>query len=264
MYFPKDISSLRLVLEYTRKNHIEYYIIGNGTNLLINECFFNKIFINLKQLNKIECLKNNKVLILAGCTCPKVACELARKGYVNQEFLSVIPGSIGGAIYMNAGAYGSDVSKIIDSVIILDKNNKIKLIKNTKCEFGYRTSVFKKSKEVIVGAIFNLCKTNNKTKAFEKIRYYTSNKKNIQPLNAKSAGSAFTNPQELSAWKLVENLGYKGKKRGGAKVSDKHSNFLINQNHATFNDIYELMIEITLKAKKEYNIELECEWEIIK
>lgn len=264
MYFPKDIYSLRLVYEYVVSKNIDYFIIGNGTNLVINESYFNKLFISLKELNKIYYLKNNKVLMLAGINASKASFVLAKKGYTKQEYLSVIPGSIGGAIYMNAGAYSSDISNIIKSVLVIEEN-KLKLLSKEECKFGYRKSMFMDHRNIIiVGGIFCFEKTKNKEKPLEKIRAYISNKRNNQPLNLKSAGSTFKNPKGISAWEVVDKLGYRGKVLGGAKVSEKHPNFLINQNHASFSDIYNLMLEITLKAKEVYNIDLECEWEILK
>ena len=107
-------------------------------------------------------------------------------------------------------------------------------------------------------------KKSVKEKPLEKIKYYISNKRTNQPLNARSAGSTFVNPKGIKAWKVIDNLGYRGKVNGGAKVSEKHTNFLVNQNQASFKDIYDLMLDITLKAKEKYNIDLECEWEILK
>ena len=263
MFFPKDIYSLRLVHQYIIANKIDYFVIGKGTNLVINDCHFNKIFINLKELNKISYLKNNKLLILSGCVSSKVSLKLAREGYSGAEFLSVIPGSIGGAVYMNAGAYGKQVEDIIDKVIVLDNLSNIKLIGKNECGFKYRNSIFKEKQMIILGTIIQLSKTT-KDKPLEKIKYYVSNKRNNQPLNARSAGSAFLNPKEMKAWEVVDKLGFRGKVNGGAKVSEKHTNFLLNQNQASFNDIYDLMLEITLKAKEKYNIDLECEWEILK
>lgn len=264
MYFPKDIHSLRLVYRYLIDNKIEYFIIGRGTNLVINDCYFDKVFINLKELNKCTSLRENKVLILSGCSSSKVAYELAKKSYVGAEFLSVIPGSIGGAIYMNAGSYNKQVSDIVDSVIVLNESGNLELVKKEECQFSYRTSIFKKKNYIIIGCILKLTKINSKEKAFEKIKQYVSNKRNTQPLNTKNAGSTFVNPENIQAWEVVDKLGFRGKVNGGAKVSEKHTNFLINHNHATFQDIYDLMIDITINAKEKYNIDLECEWNILK
>lgn len=264
MYFPKDIYSLRKIYKYIIKHKLEYFVIGKGTNLVINESYFNQVFINLKHLNDYFYLKDDKVLILSGNISSKIAYHLASLGYSGCEFLSVIPGTIGGAIYMNAGAYDSQMSDIIDSVLVIDNTGHLKLIKNSDCEFSYRKSIFKIQKFIILGATLKLIKVDSKEIPLEKIRHYVSSKKDNQPLNAKSAGSAFLNPNGIQAWKLIDQMGYRGKCIGGAKVSEKHTNFLINHNHASFSDIYNLMLDITYHAKEKYDVDLECEWEILK
>ena len=264
MYFPKDIYSLRKVYKYVIQNNYDYFIIGKGTNLVIDECYFNKVFINLKKLDQYFYLKDNKVLVLSGAFSSKIAYTLAKHKYTGCEFLSVIPGTIGGAVYMNAGAYNNQMSDIIDSVLIIDNDGHLKLIKNNECGFAYRYSNFKKEKNIILGTILKLKKVDNEKIPLEKIRLYVSNKKDNQPLNAKSAGSTFLNPKGVQAWELIDKIGYRGKVFGGAKVSEKHANFLINHNHASFSDIYNLMLEITLNVKNHCNIDLECEWEILK
>lgn len=264
MYFPKDIYSLRKVYKYILDNKIDYFVIGNGTNLIINDRYFDQVFINLKDLNNTYFLNNNNVLVLSGKSLPTFSLEVAKRKYTKAEFLSVIPGSIGGAIYMNAGAFNQEISDIIESVLILDEEGKLCLISKEDCLFNYRTSIFKERGTIILGGIFKLKKVSSKEETINKIRFYRSSKKDVQPLNVKSAGSTFKNTNNIKAWEIIDNLGYRGKTKGGAKVNEKHTNFLVNHNHASFNDIYELMNEITSKAKEVYDINLECEWEILK
>lgn len=264
MFFPKDIASIKKVYKYILDNNIPYFLIGSGTNLLINERYFDQIFINLKDINIFHKLSSNKYLIASGCKSAKVALELSKNGYTGIEFLSVIPGSIGGAIYMNAGAYSSDISKIISHVLILDEYANLKLIDKEECAFGYRSSIFQKEKWIILGAIVTLRKSKYKDSPLSKIRYYASNKRNTQPLDRKNAGSTFKNTNDLNAWQIVDILGYRGKKLGGANVSKKHTNFIINDNNATFSDIYNLSKQIQFDAKRVLDINLEYEWEILK
>lgn len=264
MYFPKDIFSLRRVYKYLIKYKLDYFIIGNGTNLVINDRYFDQVFINLKELKNTYFLKNNNILVLSGKSLPTLSLELAKKRYTKAEFLSVIPGTIGGAIYMNAGSFNQEISEIIQSVLVLDEEGELKLIDKEYCDFKYRSSIFRKRKMIIIGAILKLKKVSSKDEGISKIKYYQSSKKDIQPLNVKSAGSTFKNTSSVKAWEIVEKLGFRGKVNGGAKVNEKHTNFLVNHNHASFKDIYELMEEITKKAKEVYDISLECEWEIIK
>ena len=211
MFFPKDIYSLRLVHQYIIANKIDYFVIGKGTNLVINDCHFNKIFINLKELNKISYLKNNKLLILSGCVSSKVSLKLARDGYSGAEFLSVIPGSIGGAVYMNAGAYGKQVEDIIDKVIVLDNLSNIKLIGKNECGFKYylgnllKLSKFKDSSATIIGKIMHeiVDKCNNDNFDFE--RAFNIVKEKYPGLKIVSLDT----PPEESAIKLARKMIWK-------------------------------------------------------
>lgn len=264
MFFPKDIDSVKKVYRYILNNNLSYFIIGNGTNLLINERYFNQVFINLKNIKTFHKLNSNHFFIGAGCTGSKIALELSKKGYSGLEFLGVIPGTIGGAIYMNAGAYSFDVSKVTDYVLILNEKAELKLINKNNCMFGYRSSIFQKQKSIILGIIVNVRKTKYKDAPYSKIKYYASNKKNTQPLDKKNAGSTFKNSDSVNAWQVIDKLGYRGKSLGGAKVSNKHANFIVNNDQATFNDIYTLTKQIQKDAKEILNIDLEYEWEILK
>lgn len=264
MYFPKDIASLRRVYKYIIDNDIMYFIIGNGTNVLINERYFNQVFINLKNIDIFEKINDSKYLISSGKTSSKVAYELSKKGYTGLEFLSVIPGSIGGAIYMNAGAYNKEMIDIIEYVLFINEKAELVLMNKDECLFNYRTSVFQKMQGIIVGVIINIKKSKYKEAPIQKIREYVSNKKENQPLGQNNAGSTFKNLPNVNAWQIVDKLGYRGKTYGGAKVSNKHTNFIINNNGATFDDIYNLTMEIKEKAKEVLDIDLECEWKIIK
>lgn len=264
MFFPKDIMSLRTFYKEIKQRNIAFYIIGKGTNLLINERFFNSVFINLSLINRIGKISKTRYYIPSGITASKAALTLAQKGLTKCEFLSVIPGSIGGAIYMNAGAYSYSISDIIEYVVYLDFDNDLQLIKKEDCFFKYRSSCFKNRNGIIIGAIVNLQQSRSLKAPLEKIKYYVSCKKETQPLNKKSAGSTFKNNDTIYAWKVIDKLGYRGKKLGGAKISEKHTNFIINDSNATFNDIYELMMLIKDEAKNKLDVMLECEWEILK
>ena len=263
MYFPNSISSLIKVYKYLINKKIDYYVIGNGTNLLINERYFNLVFINLKNINNYHKLNNGMYYLSSGVSASKASKEISKLGIGGIEFLSVIPGSIGGLIYMNASAYGKDMASIIDYVIYLTEDAKIKLIRNKDIDFKYRYTIFQKQKGIILGCVVKLSNTKYKTSPISKIKSYLENKKSSQPIGQKNAGSTFKNHPDASAWKLIDDIGYRGKILGGAMDSIKHANFIINYDNASFNDVKSLIEEIKEKIKKEKNIDLECEWQII-
>lgn len=263
MYFPKDIKSLIEVYKYITFNHIDYYIIGNGTNLLINERYFETVFINLKQINAFYQISERLFFLTSGASAIKIALDISKKGYTGLEFLSVIPGTIGGLIYMNASAYEKDMSNIVESVLYLSEDGDLNIILNQDIDFKYRYSKFQNQKGIILGCIVKVEKANYNKTPISKIKSYMENKKNTQPIGKKNAGSTFKNMNTLSAWKIIDDLGYRGKIVGGAMVSKKHANFIINYNNASFSDVKMLIDEIKEKSLKEYKIKLECEWQIL-
>lgn len=263
MFYPKDIMSLRLFIKKITEEKLSYYVIGNGTNLLINDRHFDEVFINLKDICKIGKINKKMFFIPSGINSSKAALFLAKKGYKNAEFLSIIPGTIGGAIYMNAGAYNSSISDIIKYVLYLDPLNDLILLKKEDCMFDYRTSIFSKRKGIILGAIIEVDNAKFKYAPLEKIKTLVKNKKETQPLNTKCAGSTFKNPKDMASWEIVERLGFKGTNINDAYVSNKHANFIINNGNATFDDIYTLIKKIKKKAKEDLDIDLEYEWKIL-
>ena len=255
--------SLRLFIKKLKEENLAYYVIGKGTNLLINDRYFKEVFISLKDINKICKINEKMFFIPAGINSSKASFMLSEKGYTNAEFLSVIPGTIGGAIYMNAGAYNSSISDIIKNVLYLDPLDDLILLKKEDCKFGYRTSVFSKRHGIILGAIIEVENARFKSAPLEKIRTLVEKKKESQPISTKCAGSTFKNPKDMSSWEIVERLGFKGMNIKDAYVSNKHANFIINNGNATFDDIYTLIKNIKAKAKEKLNIDLEYEWKIL-
>lgn len=263
MYFPKNISSLVRVYKYLTEKNINYFVIGNGTNLLISEKYFDSVFINLKNINKFHQMNKDTFYISAGANASKVSKEISKLGYTGLEFCSVIPGTIGGLIYMNASAYGKNIESVVEYVVYLTEDAKLKLIQNKNINFNYRYTIFQKQKGIILGCIVKVQMANFKDSPMSKIKSYVENKKNSQPIGQKNAGSTFKNNENKSAWKVIDELGFRGKSYGGAMVSKKHANFIINYNNATFDDVKKLISDIKQKAKEELNTELECEWQIL-
>ena len=262
MAIPDDEKSLIVLLKYLRKNKIKYKILGNGSNVIFNDAGYNGVIIKLDNFNSLRII-NNKIIVGAGYMLNKLALRVSRLGLTGMEFAAGIPGTVGGAIYMNAGAYKRDMGYIVTSVKVLTPQYEIKTLYNKDLNFHYRSSFFQTHKDYIcLEATIHLIKGNSE----EIINLIEERKKRrleTQPLEYPSAGSVFRNPDGNFAGKLIEEIGYKGKSIGGAKVSEKHANFIINNGNATGEDVKKLIIEIKNKIKEKYNIELKVEQEFV-
>lgn len=263
-YLIKPDSKIHLIglINYLNKNKIKYLILGNGSNVIIEDGYFDGVVIKLDNFNNIEFLDNDRVKVGAGLMLPVLAKKCLDNGYVNLNFASMIPGTVGGSVVGNAGAYGFEIMESVESVIALDKEGNVKELKKDDISFGYRYTSLK-DKYLILEIIFKLNKGDvelAKNEAKER------NEKRIasQPLDKKSVGSIFRNPEGDSAGRLIDSLGLKGYSKGGAKISEKHANFIVNESGASFDDVVTLINEIKEKVKKEYNINLVCEPTIIK
>lgn len=262
LVIPEDIEKLSILLKYIKENNLKYKILGYGSNLLFGDNGYDGILIKLDNLNNIE-LTRNKIVVGAGFSLIKVSLFAARHDLTGLEFASGIPGTVGGAVFMNAGAYKSDMGYIVESVKVLTPNLEVKTMTNREMDFHYRTSFLQKNPGYIcLEATLNL-KRGKKEAILEVIRDRKARRIESQPLEYPSAGSVFRNPPDDFAGRLIEELGYKGKRLGGAMVSAKHANFVINYDHARGDDIKKLILEIQEKVKEKYNIELKIEQEFV-
>lgn len=252
---PKDLNELISLIKYLRENNIKYMILGNGSNTIFSSKTYDGAIINLSNLNKME-IKDNKIYVESGYQLIKLSIDAMNNNLSGLEFASGIPANVGGAVYMNAGAYKSDMSNLIEEVTFLDENLELKTLKNNELDFSYRHSLFQEKNYIIISTVLNLEKGNK-----EEIKELMDNRKqrriDSQPLDYPSAGSVFRNPSaEVFAGKLIEDLGLKGYMIGGAKISEKHANFIINYDNATGEDIKKLIEFIKEKVKEKYNIDL--------
>ena len=262
MVFPKNIDSLIKLLKYIKNNNIKHKILGKGSNILFSDDYYDGIIIKLDEFKNIE-IDDTKIIVGAGYSLVKLALQTARLGLTGLEFASGIPGSIGGAIFMNAGAYKSDMGYIVESVKVLTPQLEIKTLSNKEMDFHYRTSFIKKNPDYIcLEATINLVK-GDRDLILELISDRKRRRLESQPLEFPSAGSVFRNPEGDYAGRLIEEIGYKGKRIGDAKVSDKHANFIINIGHAKSEDIKTLISEIKKIIKQKYNIDLKVEQEFV-
>ncbi len=261
LVFPKTIKELKEVLSILKKYSIKYLILGNGSNVILPP-YYDGIVIKLSNFSECN-IKGNEVVVGAGYMFNKLSSELSNMEYTGYEWAVGIPGTVGGCIYNNAGAYKMSMSDLLISVTVL-KNDEIIELSCNECNFGYRTSLFKEEKDYIILSCRLKLHKGNLDEIKSLISDRTKRRMETQPLNYPSCGSVFRNPDNISAGKVIEEVGLKGYSIGGAKVSELHANFIINTGEATSEEIIKLINVIKDKVKSETDIDLILEQEIIK
>ena len=260
--YPKDINSLIEVLKYLKESNVKHMILGNGSNTLFSDSDYVGIIIKLDELDGYT-IEDDKIIAEAGANLIKVSHDAINNGLQGLEFACGIPGTIGGAVYMNAGAYKSDISEILTEVVVLTPNFEVIIMNNNELDFSYRNSFFKTHKDyIILEATFKL-KKGNKEEILDLAMDRKRRRLESQPLEYPSAGSVFRNPLDSFSGKLIEDLGLKGYTYGGAEISSKHANFIVNKNNAKASDIKYLIDFAKESVKKEYGIDLILEQELI-
>lgn len=257
---PKDIDELKRVLDIVLKYKNKYFILGNGSNIIL-PIYYDGVCIKLNKLNKYS-FDNGNIYAEAGCMLNIIANNISSEGYTGLEWAAHIPGTIGGSICSNAGAYKGQISDVVSSITILE-NGTIKTIKNSEAEFGYRNSIFKGDKNKIILSCIMKVNKGNKEEIKSLIKERLEKRIASQPLNYPSCGSVFRNPSEVAAGKLIDDLGLKGYNVGDLYISEKHANFIINKGKGTKEDYDVLVNTIKDKVKEKYNIDLVLEQEII-
>ena len=258
--YPKDIDSLIRTLKYLKKNKVNYKIWGRGSNIIPSDKEYNGIIVKLDNLNKID-IHSRYVIAGAGVNLMALANHLCNLGYTGFEFATGIPGSVGGSVYMNAGAYNCAIGDIVSSIKVLDKDFDIIELDRKELNFSYRHSLLQDCKYYIcVEAKFRILKSNpdNIKKLVEERK---TRREETQPLQFPSAGSVFRNPPDMYAGKLIEDANLKGKTLGGAMISDKHANFIVNANNAKASDVMGLINMAKEQVKKEFGVDLRVEQE---
>lgn len=258
---PKNKSELMTLLKYIKDHNIPYKILGGGSNLIFANDY-KGILIRLTAFDDFK-IEENVICVGAGYPLLKLALKVSRLGYTGLEFATGIPGTVGGAIYNNSGAYGSDMGYVVESVLVITPELEVKRFYNRELNFHYRTSFLKQNPGYICLEANIVLKKGNKEQILEIIEDRKKRRLMSQPLEAPSAGSVFRNPSDIPAGKLIEDLGFKGYQVGGAKVSEKHANFIVTNGHATGKDILEIIDKIQEKVKETYDIDLVLEQEIV-
>ena len=255
---PKAKEEVRDVIRICKEAGMPYYIIGNGSNLLVSDAGYRGVIVQIyKEMNEVK-VEGDLVKAQAGALLSGIAAKALGAELSGFEFASGIPGTIGGACMMNAGAYGGEMKDVLESVTVLTGKGKIIELGRNELELGYRTSVIAKKGYIVLGAALKLERGDG-----EKIKTYMDELKEKrvtkQPLEYPSAGSTFKRPEGYFAGKLIEDAGLRGFQVGGAQVSEKHCGFVINRNHATAADIMELMRQVQIRVKENSGVDLEPE-----
>lgn len=258
------LEQINYILEMVKENNIPLTIIGNGSNVLVKDNGIRGIVLKIR-LDNYEINRQDLVVnVEAGMLNAKLAQILLKEGIEGFEFASGIPGTIGGAIKMNAGAYGSEMKDIIleTTYIDMDDENKIKTVNNSEQCFEYRSSIFK-NKNVIIISTKLLLKYGNKEEIEGKMKNYLQSRKEKQPLELPSAGSTFKRGKDFITAQLIDECGLKGIKIGGAEVSKKHAGFIVNTGNATAKDVINLVNKVKAEVFNKFNKNIELEIEIL-
>ena len=255
---PETKEQLREIIKTSREENIPYTIIGNGSNLLVSDEGIKGAVISTIKFNKIKLIDENTLYAESGASLTAVCLAAKEAGLTGLEFAYGIPGSIGGALFMNAGAYGGEMKDVIESAESITKSGEIVNRSLDEINLGYRHSVYRENDEVILGVTLRLQKGDRDT-IFAKMTELMSKRKNSQPLNYPSAGSTFKRPVGGYAAALIDECGLKGLSVGDAEVSEKHAGFVINKGNATAKDVLSLVEIIKERVFSEKNIMLETE-----
>ncbi len=265
------------VISWAKAKKMPFFVLGGGSNILISDKKYKGIVIQVKSQNlkvKIESQNSKVIEAEAGVPLGKIVGLALQEGLAGMEWAMGIPGTVGGAIHGNAGAFGSTIGDSIEEVEVLkickgQPSKKLELssgegcplhiFKKEECNFKYRESIFKKNKNLIILSAKIKLQTGDKQEIENKMKDYFQKKKQTQPLEFFCAGSVFKNPEKFSAGELIEKVGLKGKRIGGVEISQKHSNFIVNNGRAKARDVKKLIDLVKKKVKKKFDIILEEE-----
>lgn len=255
---PHSTEELQKILQICRENKLEFFILGNGSNLLVSDKGYRGVVIQLwKNFSDIE-TEDNTITVKAGALLSKVAAEALEESLTGMEFASGIPGTMGGAVMMNAGAYGGEVKDIIREVTVLTREGELLTLSKEEMNFGYRTSVVKEKGYVVISAELQLRKGDREEirKVMDELKERRVTK---QPLDMPSAGSTFKRPEGYFAGKLIMDAGLRGFSVGGAQISEKHCGFVVNKGDATAADVLGLIGEVQKRVQEKFGVALEPE-----
>lgn len=261
---PNSINDLAEVIKTLREYKEPYFILGAGSNIVLNDKEIDGVVIKFSKLNGIEVYpEEDTIYAEAGAMLPKVVIDSVNNGLCGLEFAAGIPGTIGGAVYGNAGAYNACIMDYVKSVTVLDQNNEIVTLENDDIFYEYRNTMFKQTKKyIILGAKLYL-REGSKEESESIMADRKKRRVESQPLEFPNAGSVFRNPEGDFAGRLIEECELKGYRIGGAEVSTKHANFIINKENATGKDVHDLILHVHDTVKEKTGVDLLIEQEFV-
>lgn len=258
---PETVEELKAIIKICREKGMKYFVFGNGSNILFTDDFHDGAYINLSKFNALS-NEGNVITAQAGVRLSGLCSYAASLSLSGIEQLSGIPGTVGGAVYMNAGAYGGEIKDMLIKSVYLSENGEIKELSAREHDFGYRKSVFMKNGGIVLSSSFSL-KDGNKDEIKAVTAELLKKRNDKQPLNYPSAGSTFKRPEGYFAGKLIEDSGLKGFSVGDAQVSEKHCGFVINKGNASAADIIKLIEHIRKTVFEKFKVELNTEVKIV-
>ncbi len=253
-----DKEQLSAVLHYLNLIGLPYFVLGNGSNLLVGDKGYKGIILHIRDNMKDVRVEGNMIIAQAGALLSQISKVAYEHGLTGFEFAAGIPGTIGGAVVMNAGAYGGEMKQVVQTVSVLDKNGNELNLNNDTMEFGYRTSSIKNNAFVVTEVNLQLS-YGNKEEIKVKMEELSLKRRGKQPLEYPSAGSTFKRPEGYFAGELIMKAGMRGFSIGGAKVSDKHCGFIVNTGNACAADIYDVINQVQCVVKEKFQVNLEPE-----
>lgn len=257
-----DLEEFKKVMDYVIENEIKYFILGNGSNVLFSDKLFSGVIISTKLLNNYE-ISGSIVYALCGVNLISLAHNVAFEGLSGLEFASGIPGFIGGSIFMNAGAYKKSMADVVKRILVYN-NGTIEWINNEQAMFAYRKSIFQKDRHLIVLAAELELSFDDKESILELMQKRSERRNQTQPYDAYSAGSVFKNPSDdVFSWQLIDQVCLRGYAINDAQVSLKHSNFIINNERASSQDLYDLIKYVQFKVFEQTGVKLKIEQELV-
>ena len=255
---PSEAGEISRITHLCRERDIPYYVVGNGSNLLVGDKGYRGVIIQIfKNMNRIS-VEGEEIHAQAGALLSKVAAAACEAELEGMEFASGIPGTLGGAVRMNAGAYGGEMKQVLKNATVLTADGDVLTIPEAEMGMGYRTSIVSKMDYVVLEAVLSL-KKGRKEEIRARMDELREKRVEKQPLEYGSAGSTFKRPEGYFAGKLIQDAGLKGYRVGGAQISEKHSGFVINTDHASAQDVYQLMQDVDKKVYRQFGVHLEPE-----
>lgn len=249
---------LRKLIPYFENVGVEYFVLGKGSNLLVGDKGYPGVILQISDACQQIEAEENRLQVQAGAALSKVALFAMERGLEGLEFAAGIPGTVGGGVVMNAGAYGGEMKQVVESVRVLSSEGEILTLDNDTMEFGYRTSIIRNRNFTVLSVTFCL-QEGDREEIRARIEDFQKRRMEKQPLNYPSAGSTFKRPEGYFAGKLIMDAGLRGYQTGGAQVSEKHCGFVINKDNATAADVCRLLRDVQDKVKEQFGVTLEPE-----